>query len=250
MKDEPMRERRKGNLLPVGSEEARALVAQILKIPKTDPMEAAEEERRNAAREKERLVRRMEEAGLGGRLRDTSFETVRNRGVPCGMEGHVDFMEEWASHFKEHLRRGEGIMLMGMVGRMKTTLSVCAARCVLEAGYSPFFITLPRLLFLTRTLSGGDQGEFLRFEERARKTPLLIVDDLGAEYATPYTTAFVDALIAERYERNLSLMVTTNLDYEAIGKTYGVRIRDRLEEMTEKLIFTGKSLRGKGAASN
>ena len=90
---------------------------------------------------------------------------------------------DYANRFAEHKSKGIGILMMGPVGVMKTSLSVAIAQAVLKQKYSVQFIPMAELLDQILTMTRKkDPSEFLQFEERLRSTSLLIIDDLGAEY--------------------------------------------------------------------
>lgn len=77
--------------------------------------------------------------------------------------------------------------------------------------------------------------------------PALGIDDVGIE---PYEildfgnvlSPIVD-LITKRYEEQLFTFITTNLTPRDIRERYGERIADRLNEMSEKIIFANSTFR-------
>lgn len=84
--------------------------------------------------------------------------------------------------------------------------------------------------------------------------PMLAIDDLGIEpgeilvYGNTITP-LVDAL-TYRYEEQLFTVITTNLTPAQIRKQYGERIADRLNEMTERIVFKNDSYQLVGLSSN
>ena len=76
---------------------------------------------------------------------------------------------------------------------------------------------------------------------------MLGIDDLGIEpkeimdFGNVFTP-IID-LLTKRYEEQLFTIVTTNLTPSQIREHYGDRIADRLNEMTEKIIYRNSTYR-------
>lgn len=110
-------------------------------------------------------------------------------------------------------------------------------------GGSGLFITMSGLLDNIFTLKARSPDEWAGFEQRLREIPLLVLDDLGAENAEKWMLTKIDAIIAERYNRCLPVIVTTNLSTEQLQRIYAERVVDRLRSTTQVVNFSGKSLR-------
>lgn len=69
---------------------------------------------------------------------------------------------------------------------------------------------------------------------RVKNVPLLVIDDLGAEYSTEYSASIVFDIVDYRYSANLPIVVTSNFRpaelNQAIFGAYGERIARRLQE--------------------
>jgi DNA replication protein DnaC len=83
----------------------------------------------------------------------------------------------------------------------------------------------------------------VKFEQRLREIPLLVLDDLGAEYSEGWVLTKVDAIIAERYNRCLPVIITTNMSTEQMREIYAERVIDRLRSTMQVVTFSGQSLR-------
>lgn len=68
--------------------------------------------------------------------------------------------------------------------------------------------------------------------DRVAKAPLLVIDDLGAEYndLKRFFCSLLDELVDARYSRKLATIITSNLDASAFAARYGERVLDRLRE--------------------
>jgi len=117
------------------------------------------------------------------------------------------------------------LLLRGGYGCGKTHLAAAIANAALDKGLPVIFVTVPDLLDYLRaayaptSLTSYDQ----RFEE-VRTAPLLILDDLGTEHATPWALEKLFQLLNYRYMANLPTVITTNRDLEDME----ARLRSRL----------------------
>ena len=76
---------------------------------------------------------------------------------------------------------------------------------------------------------------------------LLILDDVGTERRTDYTTEQVFSIIDERYKAQKPLIVTSNFDYPSLQSVYDIhqqRINDRIRDMCIPIEYKGESKRG------
>jgi DNA replication protein DnaC len=79
--------------------------------------------------------------------------------------------------------------------------------------------------------------------------PFLIVDDMGREHFTDkgFGISEWDRFFDARYADMMPTIVTTNLTETEFEEKYNRRILDRLKECAEWIVFSGQSLRGRGA---
>ena len=79
--------------------------------------------------------------------------------------------------------------------------------------------------------------------ERVLNCDLLILDDLGAEFATAYSQSVLYQVINDRMTEGRATIISTNLDPDQIGRRYSAQIMSRLEGEFELLPFTGQDIR-------
>ena len=117
------------------------------------------------------------------------------------------------------------LLFQGNYGSGKTHLAVAIANYRLELGEPVLFMTAPDLLDHLRATFGPETPiEYDELFERIRTTPLLILDDLGAESPTAWAQEKLYQLINHRYLHRLPTVFTTNSDLNRIDP----RIRSRL----------------------
>lgn len=117
------------------------------------------------------------------------------------------------------------LLFQGNYGSGKTHLAAAIANYRLAQGDRVLFVTVPDLLDHLRA-SFGPSSEVAYDElfEQVRTAPLLILDDLGAESATPWAEEKLYQLINHRYLHALPTVITTNCELNAMDS----RIRSRM----------------------
>jgi DNA replication protein DnaC len=118
------------------------------------------------------------------------------------------------------------LLLTGSYGTGKTHLAAAIANHrVATYDSEALLITVPDLLdHLRATYAPNADVAFDQVFDQVRNTPLLILDDLGAESSTPWALEKLYALFNHRHARRLPTVITTNQDMDLIDG----RIRSRL----------------------
>lgn len=147
--------------------------------------------------------------------------------------GVVTAVREWTGMLDANLEQGRGLWLMGDTGTGKTTLAMLVSKEILKRGRTVAIYSLPKLLARIRSTYGADQGEedYTGFFERLCEVDMLHLEDLGTEYRTEWVLEQLYALVNERYERERSIMVTTNSTMEELEEQLGDRVVSRLVEI-------------------
>jgi DNA replication protein DnaC len=128
----------------------------------------------------------------------------------------------------DYARRPDGWLLMiGGYGSGKTHLAAAIANYVLERGTVPLFVTVPDLLDHLRAAYAPTTAQpYSERFEQVRSTPLLILDDLGTENATPWALEKLFQLLNYRYMSRLPTVITSNHELDRIEP----RLRSRLAD--------------------
>jgi DNA replication protein DnaC len=118
------------------------------------------------------------------------------------------------------------LLLTGSYGTGKTHLAAAIANHrVSTYDNEALLITVPDLLdHLRATYAPTSDTAFDQLFDQIRNTPLLVLDDLGAESSTPWALEKLYALFNHRHARRLPTVITTNQDMDLIDG----RIRSRL----------------------
>jgi len=174
-----------------------------------------------------RAKARRLEARLPQRYRDVAFDRFPVTEMP---EPVVATVRRFTRDIDRHLDQGNGLWLFGDVGTGKTTLAMLISKAALQAGRTCAIYSLPRLMNVMRDAIGSDDGK-LELLDRLATVDLLHLDDVGAENSTDWVLEQLYSIVNTRYEEGRSLVVTSNLDPDALAEQIGPRTVSRLVEI-------------------
>jgi len=119
------------------------------------------------------------------------------------------------------------LVFAGPSGSGKTHLAAAIAGRCIETGRAALFMVVPDLLdHLRAAYQPGSEVGYDDLFEMLRSAPVLLLDDLGTQSATPWAAEKLFQLINHRYGAQLPSVITTNLDLE----NFDGRIRSRLSD--------------------
>lgn len=180
------------------------------------------------------------------RYRGVSFDRPPVSGMAPSI---VRTVQRYVRGLDEELDRGRGLWLFGDVGTGKTTLAMLVSQTAIERGRSVAIYSLPRLLAEIRTTFDDDsESSYTELLDRLTEVDLLHIDDVGAEKTSPWVLEQLYAIVNARYEEERAIMLTTNLDRDALAEQINERTVSRLEEMCEVLPVFGPDARRPEAA--
>ena len=137
----------------------------------------------------------------------------------------------------------ENLLLIGKTGTGKTHLSSCIGGELLSKGYAVYYLTAFEL-FATMKKEAFSRDERSADEfERLFSCDLLIIDDLGTEFATAMTNSWLFELVNERIRRRVSTLISTNLELVELGENYTERMVSRFVEYYIPLKLAGPDIR-------
>ena len=111
-------------------------------------------------------------------------------------------------------------------GNGKTMLAVATAYAAWNNNRVParFWPVVELLARFRATFDAGGEGAFAQLDAELRATPLLILDDLGAEKGTEWTRERLYALIDYRYREMAPMIVTGNVPLDRIEERIASRL--------------------------
>ncbi len=172
-------------------------------------------------------------SGIGRLIETQSFESFDfsafdyDPQVKRRMKSTVKKLKEYADGFNTEYR-GKNILMLGKTGTGKTHMSTAIAKRVIESGFSVVYDSVINIV------SALEQEKFRSFsstesaQERYLDCDLLIIDDLGTEFTTQFSTSCLYNILTTRLNRGLSTIVSTNLSADELAQKYEARIYSRI----------------------
>ncbi|MFZ1385827.1 MAG: ATP-binding protein, partial [Thiolinea sp.] len=174
--------------------------------------------------------RRQDELTRGSnlsQLKHMTFETFMPDGVGMNDEHRLNLRRAFEKARLYAAHPDGWLVLSGTYGCGKTHLAVAIAHEVLRQGEAVLFVVVPDLLDHLRAAFGpNSETSFDERFETVRTAPLLILDDLGSQSATPWAKEKLFQILNYRYVTRLPTVITTNLRLTEID----ARLRSRLTD--------------------
>ena len=142
---------------------------------------------------------------------------------------------------------GENLLLYGGAGRGKTFMCNCIAKDVLERGKTVLYLTAGQLFRQLEEMRfhRDEEEEVKDWDNELLEADLLIIDDLGTEFATMFTASELFRIVNDRKLRKKPVVISTNLDYRALMDQYSDRVMSRLIGEYTTMKFFGDDIRMK-----
>jgi len=155
------------------------------------------------------------------------------------MKSILEFTMQYAETFTTN---SGSIFMFGPTGLGKTHLSLAAANRILEKGYSVIYDSAINILrkIEKEHFSREHSSEMI---DMVIGTDLLILDDLGTEYETPFYNATIYNIINTRLNSGKPSIISTNLDFGGIKRRYDERVVSRIVAAYTCLEFKGEDVR-------
>jgi len=159
------------------------------------------------------------------------------------MHNILDVCREFVKNFDT---KSQNLLFWGDPGLGKTFLSTCIAKELIATNHSVIYETAYKTFSMLEELKfkRSDNEEKLRFKvDKLYSCDLLILDDLGSEFATQYTTAALFDIINSRLIAGKKTVINTNLSIGELKNKYGERVVSRLYGHYQVLNFIGSDIR-------
>lgn len=133
------------------------------------------------------------------------------------------------------------LLFLGGVGLGKTHLTLAIVSEIIEKGYDVIYGSAYNLLSaVEKEHFSKEDGESY---EAMLEADLLVIDDLGTEFTSPYTLSVLYNLINSRLLSKKPTIINTNLTFPEIEKRYTPRIASRLIGCYTVKKFSGPDIR-------
>jgi DNA replication protein DnaC len=129
------------------------------------------------------------------------------------------------------------LVFTGTFGCGKTHLAAAIANYGLSQGHSALFVVVPDLLdHLRATFNPNGRVSYDKRFEEVRTAPLLVLDDLGTESATPWAREKLFQLLNYRYNARLPTVITMQKSVEELEET-NPRLSSRMLDISRCTVF-------------
>ncbi|MDR1210563.1 MAG: ATP-binding protein [Clostridiales bacterium] len=170
--------------------------------------------------------------------KDPKFGVSPRQSVKAAYALCVKFCADFGEVYKN-------LLFYGSAGLGKTFMLNCVAGELLRKGRSVVYQTAGALFKRVEELRFGarENAGAARLMELVMECDLLIIDDLGAEFATSVTIAELFNIINTRLLSRRPVCISTNLTPDELKAQYSERIVSRLHGDYVKVAFFGEDIR-------
>ena len=154
-------------------------------------------------------------------------------------------LNECMAYVKGFENTSENLLFCGGCGLGKTFLSSSIANSLLEKGKDVLYVSCNALFPILEDMHfGRDVSEASEYiVKKINDCELLILDDLGSEFVTQFTSAELFRIINTRLINSGKMIISTNLNRNMLQKTYNERIASRITGNFSILEFLGDDIR-------
>lgn len=153
------------------------------------------------------------------------------------MRGCFEMLKVYAENFTT---QSNSFFFSGGTGLGKTHLALAILNRLTQRGFSVYYNSASGIIKQLEKERFGRVSDSV--EEEIEKSDLVIIDDLGAEFATPFAEATVNELVNNAVISGKPMIMISNLSINEIEKRYGQRVVSRLNTF-EVIEFIGEDIR-------
>ncbi|MDR0943888.1 MAG: ATP-binding protein [Ruminococcus sp.] len=168
-------------------------------------------------------------------------KTNNNYNIYNIMENNYMVLRKYAEEFNEN---SESLLIYGKTGLGKTHISIAMAKRIIEKGYTVAYSSIISLLENISRDKFERNNQYSNTERDIIDVDLLIIDDLGSEYETPYLESIIYHVINSRMNLQKPTIINCNLDkLDDLSDRYDYRIVSRITNYYKRVHFGGSDIR-------
>ena len=160
--------------------------------------------------------------------------------VKSHMEKIFNFCKNYANTFNKN---SENLFLQGATGLGKTHLSLAIANSAINSGYNVIYTSTPNILSKLEKEHFSHNFQDEETEKHLIGCDLLILDDMGTEFQTSFSSAMIYNIINSRIMFQKPTIISTNLSVKEIKSAYSKRLVSRIMGNYKRLFFLGNDIR-------
>lgn len=170
-----------------------------------------------------------------------SFDNYNS--VTDGQKSALGVAKDYAAAFKEHYKRGTGLIFSGLPGTGKSHLAAAILQGIIPE-YSGMYITCMGLIRAVRnTWRKDSESSETEVLSTLANVPLLVIDEIGVQYGTDGEQTIIFDVLDRRYRDMMPTILLTNQAKQGFKEFIGDRSFDRLVENSKWVAFDWDSYR-------
>lgn len=169
---------------------------------------------------------------------------AKEGGVPPRkrMEDIFRYCKNYAANFDPQL--SPGLLMEGTTGLGKTHLSLAIAKTVIAKGFGVIYCSAPNIVGkLEKERFRYNRGTSEESDVYLLECDLLILDDLGTEFSTSFSSSAIYNILNSRLMASKPTIISTNLTMWELEKQYSERLVSRIIGNHVRLEFLGNDVR-------
>jgi len=162
-----------------------------------------------------------------------------------------DVIKEIQTFYKDYLagKKTKGIYLVGNYGTGKSYILSALLNSLEKDGKESVIVHMPELL---RKLKDSFDEDYTERMDQLMNVEILLLDDIGAEYLTPWARdEVIEPILNYRMEENKTTFFTSNFDFEGLKKHFNIngeevkaeRIMNRIKQLSKEVKLICKNYR-------
>lgn len=156
------------------------------------------------------------------------------------MNNNLKFCKSYAKNFNQ---KSQSIFMKGKTGLGKTHLSLSIANEVIKKGFGVIYVSAPSVMSRLEKEHFSYDKQSTATQEALLECDLLIIDDLGTEFTTQFSTSAIYNIFNSRLLAGKPVIINTNLTLQELEKLYSQRFVSRIIGQAVRLDFFGKDIR-------
>ena len=169
------------------------------------------------------------------------FDNIEKLGQ-CGNKTLREYMKEirdyLTNYCEEYPKNNRSILFTGSTGTGKTYFLHSIAKALLDRGVSVLYFTATGLFeYFSKRMREEDTEDYIE------EVDVILIDDLGTEFANSFTTSRFFALLNQRILDQKTMLISTNLNFKELREMYSDRVVSRFMSDYEIIPLYGKDQR-------